>query len=43
MLKLFYIKWSWYDLGIYIGGFVVVVLGESLYIVVGRYVDWDFC
>lgn len=36
-----YTKWSWHDLGIYIGGPAAVALGESLYIVAGRHVDWD--
>lgn len=36
-----YTKWSWHDLGIYIGSPAAVALGESLYIVAGRHVDWD--
>ncbi len=36
-----YTKWNWHDLGIYIGGPAAVALGESLYIVAGRHIDWD--
>ncbi|WP_394221916.1 hypothetical protein [Alteromonas gracilis] len=33
-------KWTWHDLGIYIGGPAAVWLGSDYFIVAGRYVDW---
>lgn len=37
----FYIKWFWYDLGIYIGGFCVIVFIKIIFFVVGWYVNWE--
>ena len=33
-------KWTWHDLGIYIGGPAAVALNGNLFIVAGRHIDW---
>ncbi|APD88094.1 hypothetical protein BM527_04700 [Alteromonas sp. Mex14] len=35
-----YTKWTWHDLGIYIGGPAAVALSANIFIVAGRHVDW---
>ena len=35
-----YTKWTWHDLGIYIGGPAAVSLEANMFIVAGRHVDW---
>lgn len=35
-----YTKWTWHDLGVYIGGPAAVELSANMFIVAGRHVDW---